>query len=116
MSAFYHPFRLIEATKGSRNEIHDRCLLLLMFRPGMATRLNRQGIPGRGDFDQNACAVVLVQKCAQPNFVALRDHNSTHFSVRIDQRRRSAMDDFAAVFSNWRHNGRISVSLVFRPA
>jgi type 1 fimbriae regulatory protein FimB len=27
--------RLIEATKGSRNEIRDRCLLLLMFRHGL---------------------------------------------------------------------------------
>jgi len=27
--------RLIEATKGSRNEVHDRCLLLLMFRHGL---------------------------------------------------------------------------------
>ena len=26
--------RLIEATKGSRNEARDRCLLLLMFRHG----------------------------------------------------------------------------------
>src|SRR5271157_5972755 len=27
--------RLIEATKGSRNEVRDRCLLLLMFRHGL---------------------------------------------------------------------------------
>ena len=27
--------RLIEATKGSRNEARDRCLLLLMFRHGL---------------------------------------------------------------------------------
>ena len=27
--------RLIEATKGRRNEIRDRCLLLLMFRHGL---------------------------------------------------------------------------------
>ena len=27
--------RLIEATKGGRNEIRDRCLLLLMFRHGL---------------------------------------------------------------------------------
>jgi type 1 fimbriae regulatory protein FimB len=27
--------RLIEATKGTRNEIHNRCLLLLMFRHGL---------------------------------------------------------------------------------
>ena len=27
--------RLIEATKSSRNEIRDRCLLLLMFRHGL---------------------------------------------------------------------------------
>ena len=27
--------RLIEATKGTRNEIRDRCLLLLMFRHGL---------------------------------------------------------------------------------
>ena len=36
--------RLIEATKGSRNEARDRCLLLLMFRHGLrvseATGLN----------------------------------------------------------------------------
>jgi len=27
--------KLIAATKGSRNETHDRCLLLLMFRHGL---------------------------------------------------------------------------------
>jgi site-specific recombinase XerD len=27
--------RLIQATKGSRNEVRDRCLLLLMFRHGL---------------------------------------------------------------------------------
>jgi len=27
--------RLIEATKGRRNEVRDRCLLLLMFRHGL---------------------------------------------------------------------------------
>ena len=27
--------RLIEATKGSRNEVRDRCLVLLMFRHGL---------------------------------------------------------------------------------
>lgn len=27
--------RLIEATKGSRNEARDRCLLLMMFRHGL---------------------------------------------------------------------------------
>jgi type 1 fimbriae regulatory protein FimB len=27
--------KLIEATKGSRNEARDRCLLLLMFRHGL---------------------------------------------------------------------------------
>jgi integrase len=27
--------RLIEATKGNRNEVRDRCLLLLMFRHGL---------------------------------------------------------------------------------
>ncbi len=29
--------RLIEATKGSRNEARDRCLLLLMYRHGLRT-------------------------------------------------------------------------------
>lgn len=45
--------RLIEATKGSRNDVRDRCLLLLMFRHGLrvseacGTRLSQIDLDGR---------------------------------------------------------------------
>ncbi len=45
--------RLIEATKGSRNDVRDRCLLLLMFRHGLRVseacgmRLSQIGLDGR---------------------------------------------------------------------
>ena len=68
--------KLIAATKGSRNEARDRCLLLLMFRHGLRV--------------SEACGLVLSQVNTESRILhvkRLKDGLSTTHPLRGDERR-----------------------------
>ena len=68
--------RLIEATKGSRNEVRDRCLMLLLFRHGLRV--------------SEACRMKLDQVDTEKSGVARRPVEGRAFHGAAATRRRSA--------------------------
>jgi len=65
--------RIIEATKGSRNEARDRCLLLLMFRHGLRVT--------------EACRLKLDTESRVLHVAGLKRGLSTTQSLRADELR-----------------------------